>query len=124
MKESITIDTKQQPYGFDEYKKSNPQVNFLQMKIQNFDMDREYDLCFIDANHRYGHVKHDYEKVKDYCKFVAFHDILTVNSSKPEQKCVRHFWQELDVKNKIEIVTEDPRISFMSAIGIFFQKEI
>lgn len=118
---SVTVDQKDwYPKGFEEYKELNQQASYVSGKTQNFNMDRKYDLCFIDANHSYKGVKKDYEKVKDYCKIIAFHDIKTVNPKKPDQICVRHLWKEIDSKNKLEIVTKDPRISFMSGIGVIW----
>lgn len=117
MGKSITVDQNDYlPKGFEEYKKHYP-VEYVGEKTNKFCVDKSYDLCFIDANHSYSSTKRDYEKVKDYCKFIAFHDIATVNPQKPEQRCVRHFWAELP-DPKIEFITNDPRVSFKSGIGI------
>jgi len=118
---SITVDQKEAfPWMWEDYKAQNPQVDYFSCKTQNFKMDREYDLCFIDANHSYKGVKKDYEKVKKYCKTIAFHDIVTVNARKPDQICVRHLWKEIEADHKIEFITVDPRISLMSGIGVIW----
>lgn len=118
MGKSITIDkAKNEPWGFDAYKSLYP-VEFLHMDTQRFIVDNFYDLCFIDADHKYKPVKQDYEKIKDHCKFIVFHDICTVNQKNPNKPCVKDLWKELHAKNKIEIITDDPRIHFMSGIGI------
>jgi predicted O-methyltransferase YrrM len=121
MGRSVTIDTRETPpWGFEEYKIQNPHIEYYGMRSQDFEMYGEYDLCFIDANHRYDAVKWDYENVKDHCKIIAFHDIATVNAKKPDQRCVRHLWAEIEAKNKMDIITDDPRISFMSGIGVIW----
>jgi len=118
---SVTMDQKEKkPWLWDEYTKDNPLATYLSMKTQNFIPDRHYDLCFIDANHSYGGVKNDYEIVKNSCNYIGFHDIATVNSKKPDQICVRHLWAELEAKNKLAIITDDPRISFLSGIGVIW----
>ena len=117
---SITIDKNNNPpRGFDEYQKLHP-VQYLGINTYDFKMSN-YDLCFIDANHAYKGVKCDYEKSKDCCKFIAFHDIVTINAKKPKQQCVRHLWSEIDSNNKLEIITDDPRIKLMSGIGVIWK---
>ena len=119
MSRSVTIDQhRHMPSGIEDYLIANPGADCFNLtKTDKFEMDQDWDLCFIDASHKYVSVKCDYLKVKDRCKFVAFHDILTHNKRKPDQLLVRHLWKELE-GNKIEIITDDPRISFMSAIGV------
>lgn len=121
MGNSCTVDRiKKYPQQFEEYKKCSPLANYSGNRTENFKMDKKYDLCFIDANHRYGAVKKDYERVKDNCRFIAFHDILTVDRATPALKYVRHLWKELKADHKIEIITDDRRVRVMSAIGIIW----
>jgi len=118
---SITIDQKEkEPWFWKEYRQQNPRVTYLSMKTQDFYPDRHYDLGFIDANHSYKGVKRDYGIIKNHCTYLGFHDIATVNARKPDQICVRHLWEELEAKNKLEIITDDPRISFLSGIGVIW----
>lgn len=74
------------------------------------------DLVFIDGNHEYESVKHDY----DYygcaaIKAIAFHDILGFRDCKG----VQLFWDELlltEFGNAADVVTS-PDISTASGIG-------
>jgi hypothetical protein len=117
---SITIDRKPPfPWQWEEYHKANPLTEYHSMSTQAFSMTRSYDLCFIDANHRYKAVKGDWLKVRDFCKFIAFHDIAAF-SDKPYVLTSRHFWQVVRADHKISIITEDPRITFMAGIGIIW----
>jgi hypothetical protein len=121
MGQSVTVDKKPPyPYEFEIYKSKNPQVNYYSGSTTSFKMDREYDLCFIDANHKYRFVRNDYKKVKDYCRFIAFHDIVANPDRKPNQCSTHHLWQEIKAKNKIEIITTDSRIKRMAGIGIIW----
>jgi predicted O-methyltransferase YrrM len=121
MNKSLTIDVYDTTNTtFKEYKEKNLLAFKSIMKTHEFKIDRYYDLCFIDADHTYEAVKRDYNIVKDYCKFIAFHDIVTTNPKKPNQKVARHLWQELDCKNKIEIISTDPRVKFSSGIGVIW----
>lgn len=115
MGRSVTIDKKKNaPWRFNEYKSKHPEVEFLRIRTQEFYIDQPYDLCFIDADHSYKQVKLDYENMKDHCRVIAFHDIRTASAGVPL------LWNELKSGNKLEIVTVDPRISFMSAIGVIW----
>ena len=35
----------------------------------------QFDLCFIDGDHGYGAVTHDYEQLAPHCGSAMFHDI-------------------------------------------------
>lgn len=116
---SVTVDRKTTlPDQFEEYVRENPQVQAFSCFTQHFQMVRKYDLCFIDANHLYGCVKRDFEKVRDYCKFIAFHDIAAVNTAKPHVRCAKQFWEELQADHKLAIITDDPQIHLMAGIGV------
>jgi len=126
MGKSVTLDKKvYKLYHFEEYQKQNINANFyVGTEIRNFEIDQFYDLCFIDANHRYEHAKYDYEKVKDNVKFIVFHDIVLDTGSDKSKKnlYIRHLWNEIknQYNHHLEIITKDPRISFMSGIGILW----
>ncbi len=112
MGKSVTLDQHNyRPKGIDEYVEKHPEATcYSDMKTSSFEMEF-YDFCFIDASHSYKSVKRDYEKVGNYCKFIAFHDILTMNQRKPDQLCVRHLWQEIESDNKMEIVISSDTIN-------------
>ena len=119
MENSVTIDMrKRAPRGLDAYKTKYTKSEFIQMKTKDFPTNQKYDLCFLDAEHSYGDARKDYVKMKNCCKFIAFHDIQTISRHYPNEMCVRHLWGEISADHKISIVTDDPRISFMSGIGV------
>lgn len=121
MGKSVTIDKQwKKPNGMEEYQKLYPVQYTDRIRTDEFELDQDFDLCFLDASHLFYWVKYDYEKVKDRCKFIAFHDILTANPKKPKQRVVKDLWPDIEADHKIEIVTDDPRISFMSGFGIIW----
>lgn len=66
----------------------------------------EYDLIFIDGDHTYEGVKHDFEKYKPLLSkrgYIVFHDIDSNNRWR-DNFGVYRFWNELEGGSKIEIV--------------------
>lgn len=55
--------------------------------------ERVWDLILIDGDHSYQAVKKDFETVKNYARFIAFHDIKNIFCPGTQQ-----IW--LDIKNK------------------------
>jgi hypothetical protein len=53
--------------------------DFLNYKFCNclkYEVDRNYDLIFIDTNQKYNDMKKTFDKYSQYCnKYIAFHDI-------------------------------------------------
>ena len=117
MGESLAVDVKNnmEKHGFDEYKKKYPQVSFLLKDSLEFVPERNFDFCFIDGNHHYEYVEHDYENMKKHCKILGFHDI---HITKAPYDGVKRFWEELGIENKIEFVNEDDRFVLPVGIGV------
>ena len=69
-----------------EFIKINSQSEYFRNYISN----NKFDLIFIDGDHTYNGVKHDYEITKNSGKILVFHDI--VNDAVPG---VIRFWNEL-----------------------------
>ena len=57
-----------------------------------------YDFIFIDANHKYEHVKQDWENFGHLGKKVAFHDIRKPAPGENQDLQVWKLWQELTGK--------------------------
>jgi hypothetical protein len=79
-----------------------PHKRSLHYKGSNF------DLVFIDADHRYNSVSSDYERLKD-CPLVTFHDI---NDEVCGRECpkggVPAFWQEIKrTRPSVEFLRDD-----------------
>jgi len=46
----------------------------LRVLPQIFKKYTQFDLCFLDGNHHYDIVKEEFEQVKQYCRYILFHD--------------------------------------------------
>jgi len=60
---------------------SNNETQFIKINSQskefmNYMNNNYFDLIFIDGDHRYSGVKHDYEISKNRGKILVFHDII------------------------------------------------
>lgn len=101
--------------GFDKYASVHDGCRFCQMNSQKFVPDSRYDLCFIDGDHSYAGVKADFEKMKEYSRYIAFHDITC---TLPNIE-VKKLWDE--IKNKYEhweFVLEDKNFPVQMGIGV------
>lgn len=68
---------------------SHFEINYKQIGIDN--IQEQYDLIFIDGDHSYNPVKHDYQKALELKpKYILFHDIV-------DRHCpdVIKFWNEI-----------------------------
>jgi len=116
MGESLGIDTVSRPRKLaklTEYHEANPQSSSCIMNSKNLVLKKHYDFCFIDGDHTLA--EHDYLKVKDFMKIIAFHDIKLV----PE---VNEFWDSL-AGNKIEFINSDKRFPIPLGIGVLLPEE-
>jgi hypothetical protein len=87
-------------------------INYSKITIDN--ITDHYDLIFIDGNHAYDYVKHDYEKsllLKP--KILMFHDIIS-------DRCldVIKLWQEIRKDNKHQKYFEFVDLQPAMGIGI------
>ncbi len=107
-------------FGFKEYKKKYPEVDFLQIDSREFIPSRKYDFCFIDGDHSYKSVKYDYENMKKYCKIICLHDIkLTIRQYEGAKK----LWKEIKDCEKIEFLNEDKNFTLPVGIGAIINNE-
>jgi hypothetical protein len=94
--ESVAVDIIDSPVQ--EYCAQQPETRFLKMNSQseefkNYIQQKKFDIIFIDGDHSYQGVAHDYEQSKNSGTIYVFHDI--VNAACPG---VVQFWNELKEK--------------------------
>ena len=121
MGNSLALDLRETflKFGFKEYKKKYPKVDFLQINSRSFIPSRKYDFCFIDGDHSYRSVKYDYENMKKYCKIICLHDIkLTIKQYGGAKK----LWKEIKGLEKIEFLNEDKRFTLPVGIGVIINE--
>lgn len=74
---AIGYDVRDKLRNWHIYKPLFPKTEFHHMDSKDIDLGRKrYDAAFIDARHLERYVMRDYEKVKDNCGLVGFHDIV------------------------------------------------
>ena len=109
---SVGIDTNNKcAKSFKTYIYQNPNVKFLNIKSVDFKPDMIYDLCFIDANHSFKASKVDYENMKEFSRYIAFHDIHLLNGG------VKDLWKTIE-GDKVEFLNEDKDFPDPVGIGI------
>lgn len=99
---------------FDNYIKENPDVELVNVDSREFEIIEEYDFCLIDGGH--NQVGNDYNMVKDYCKIIAFHDIVSPLAPK-----VINLWNTFS-SPKIEFFNNDIRFPVPIGIGVLNEK--
>lgn len=86
---SVGYDRRQKLRGWEDYQARFASCEFRHQNSRSIDLKAEkYDLAFIDATHEEEWVWHDFNKVRDHAKFVAFHDIVL-----PGGSTVYKFWE-------------------------------
>ena len=64
-----------------------PNIEFRHQNSTEIVLERQFDMAYIDACHKEHWVWHDFNKVKEHCRFVAFHDIVLRGAT------VNKFWE-------------------------------
>jgi hypothetical protein len=114
-RKSIAIDKMREPSNFEAYKKRY-HCEYLCMNSRELKIKNAIDLVFIDGDHSYNAVKADFEKVKDNCKFVAFHDVVCNNIRGVE---VKHLWDNIKISYEYyEFLNSNPTILGRLGIGV------
>ncbi len=112
MGKSVAIDTNNKcSESFEIYKKENPSITFLNISSNTFNPTMNYDLCFIDGDHSLKGCTKDYYKMKNFAKYVAFHDIHLPSGG------VKDLWKTISTE-KIEFLNEDKNFPFPVGIGV------
>lgn len=112
---SIAIDIMRKPSNFEAYREQY-NCEYLQIRSLDLKIKGTIDLVLIDGDHNYNAVKADFEKVKDNCKFVAFHDVACSNIRGVE---VKRFWDWIKgCYEYYEFLNTDPTIHSCLGIGI------
>lgn len=87
---SLGCDQSPAPYDFIEYRWRFPKTDYRRARTDEIKLGRErYDLAFIDACHAEKWALHDFQKVKNHCRWVAFHDIVLPRAT------VSRAWQKI-----------------------------
>jgi predicted O-methyltransferase YrrM len=85
--------------------------------------NEKLEFLFIDGDHTYEGVKHDFETYKHLVKkngIIAFHDVA---KHSPNSKCKVHlFWDEIKEKYEYKEFIEKPDQGW-AGIGVIFYKE-
>jgi len=105
--------------NFDQVKKIIPTLNKCIPNTSNDFVGREYDFCFIDADHSYDGMMRDYMNVGRYAsKLLVFHDIFGHEYDELGGGTVRG-WQEireLEKDNKLIEISKYP--DFWMGLGV------
>lgn len=119
---SLTIDNRQIIREYDRYHKENPMAEFRLMNSLDFTPKQDYDLAFIDGDHRYDGVRHDYHNMLKYAKIIVLHDVKLEKLNTRNLIEVKRFWDSIE-RDKIELLNEDPRFPLPVGIGIIMNGE-
>jgi predicted O-methyltransferase YrrM len=77
---STGYDVRSKLRDWPQYQERFQKLEFRHQGSDKMDLGSEqYDACFIDARHEEKWVLQDFEKVKDHCRIVGFHDIALLN---------------------------------------------
>ena len=113
------VDIVDQLISFDQVKKIIPTLNKCIPNTSNDFTGREYDFCFIDADHSYDGMMRDYMNVGRYAsKLLVFHDIFGHEYDELGGGTVRG-WQEireLEKDNKLIEISKYP--DFWMGLGV------
>jgi hypothetical protein len=95
----VGYDVQDKRRDWDEYTARFPNVVFRHEGSGSMDLkDEQYDAAFIDARHLERWVLHDYGKVKDHARLVAFHDIELWDG---EKQHVKRAWERIQPQHDI-----------------------
>lgn len=101
--EVVSIDPSPQPEAL-ELINLYPKFTFIEKDSKEVSIDymSDFDMLWIDGDHSYDYVKHDYDKFFPHVKtggLIAFHDIVNSQLHRQQECEVPKFWNELLVPN-------------------------
>ncbi len=110
---STAIDIKSNMRDLEDYLSSYPTVTFKKINSKELKVTEKIDFCLIDGDHSYEGVKSDFLNVREYAKFIAFHDISILH----KQTNVKKLWDEIH-NNFISNEFKNKDNRFKNEIGI------
>lgn len=91
----------------------NSRSDEIYNKVLSILNGEKLDYLFIDGDHSYDGVKHDFEKYSPLVKdggLIGFHDIIESDENKRTNTLVYKFWQELDREKRREMIKQGKEI--------------
>jgi hypothetical protein len=110
-----------------EYKKINPQVNFVKLNTQTNQFSdflgefNQFDLVLIDANHEETECRNEFMAIKNKANIVVFHDIDNIDFLG-----VKKVWSEVKDSNEYdyyEYIDQYPGLGPYMGIGMAIRKD-
>jgi hypothetical protein len=116
---SVTAVDRDRDFNPDLFSLCNKHFNLDYIKGTSDDIEEQmFDLCFLDADHKYNSVKKDFNNVKKYTKYLMLHDIIDEGTVKErDDSGTIKFWNEIKNKNCKEFTAHPENLKVMG-IGI------
>jgi|TARA_Y100000310_G_C20677417_1_gene813887 hypothetical protein len=95
------------------YAQEYPSCKWIQIDSRFFEPQKQYDLWFIDGNHSYNFVLHDFNNALKQAKYIAIHDIALMHD-------VKRIWKNIkdSYTDTWEFINEDPNFGKACGIGV------
>lgn len=114
-KGSVAVDIKSNMRDLKEYLNLYSTTQFNKINSKELVISNRIDFCLIDGDHSYEGAKNDFIKVKDHCRYIAFHDIEILHKNTN----VKKLWEEIKVNYEHwEFKNQDNRFKNKIGIGI------
>ena len=94
-----------------------PLLDGFEMKTSDDFAGKQFDLVFIDGDHRYSGIKTDWDNVGKFAKYVIIHDI-----NQPTWPAVKKFWNEIKTDKKHKEYLYQTENKNVHGIGLIFNE--
>ena len=95
-------------------------IRIHNMRLENFSSPAKYQYIYIDGDHSYEGVKHDFhfsEKLLAHDGYMALHDITVEKETKYGKCGVKRFWEEITADHEARKSFEFLSIPFAAGLG-------